>query len=990
MGSNIDIIGPATIALLGGTSLNSLDSLPPDGLTLTDSDAPTAVAVTLATSGASLSASSAGGASIASNGGTLTISGSLGAVNAALASLEISGTGGTLSIVASDNAGATSTTTLALAGYSNSPLAFVAPPGTFSAPLGEPNPLSGLTLAADGAVALDLLGVAAEAMNLTLISSNGPLLLDPASAPGIAISGDATGTLVLGFASSQLAAVNAALGAVDLVAGRSGTLEYIARELSGPLVGTVTSGSFTCSSGGTASSGSESWSGGSGSWQAGGSWSGGFTPNGGTGITISGTEVIGGIGVASALTLSGANVSLSADVAATGSLAVTGSTLDLAGSIGAPAALSAASADISGSNVLIENAALSVQGDLTFGTQASMLAGAAGTLDAGTYSLGGGDSLLDFGSLGGGVLAVGASAAALLPGGGALGDFVSVGGGGVVDFAGLLEGGATAVTANPLGFTLASGGIIEGAGTLVAGDFSEAGVIDGPGTILALGPAPLTIAAGSIGGGAQLVIDPGAVLELGAVSPLYGVFDPTPLTLDSSVTVSFAPGASAAQDQGSYASAPGEQGGVLVLDYPADFAGTIMNFAPGDRIVLPQLADLSISNLTGHSFVISGIDQSGISESDTIHASYASGLSPAVETDAAGDQVIGLRATTAQLTLNDTPATQAMIDAVSGYAETITGLGLLLPSAGSTALSLTISALSGLLGDGAGQASTLTLAGSSGLALNDLLDHLSYTPQSGGSGDTLRFAGGGGALTGFSANVAVSIAAAATLSWQGGSGSFGNGAAWSGGNAPANGDVAVFGSHAGAADIITGTGEASALTIAGAYDFAGSFVATGLGSAALSIDHQAVALFDANAAVSLGGSMLIGDAGGAGTLGIAGSLAAQSVDVAGNANATGSLLDVSGSFASAGAVQVGASAAGTLDLSGNLSAGQVTLGASGVLRGVGAATAGLGALDLEGGTLALSGGASASAGNGMVNGGTILLAGQSSLAIGQTLTMAAG
>ncbi|HET9148366.1 MAG TPA: Hint domain-containing protein, partial [Acetobacteraceae bacterium] len=241
-----------------------------------------------------------------------------------------------------------------------------------------------------------------------------------------------------------------------------------------------------------------------------------------------------------------------------------------------------------------------------------------------------------------------------------------------------------------------------------------------------------------------------------------------------------------------------------------------------------------------------------------------------------------------------------------------------------------------------------------------------------------------------SANVAVSIAAPATLSWQGGSGSFGNGAAWSGGNAPANGDVAVFGSHVGAADIITGTGEASALTIAGAYDFAGSFVATGLGGAALSIDHQAVALFDANAAVNLGGSMLIGDAGGAGTLGIAGSLAAQSVDVSGNANATGSLLDVSGSLASAGAVQVGASAAGTLDLSGNLSAGQMTLGASGVLRGVGVATAGLGALDLEGGTLALSGGASASAGNGMVNGGTILLAGQSSLAIGQTLTMAAG
>jgi hypothetical protein len=1000
MAGSIDIISPAAIASLDGTAISSLDFLPPDGVSLTDGNAGAAITITLiaSASGVSLSASSAGGAGISGNGGTLTISGSEAEVNAALASLDLTSAGafsGVLSIQAADNQGASKSTTLGLTGYADPPLAFVAPPGTFASPLGMQTPLTGLTLAADGAVALALAGAAPEMMALTLISTNGPLLLDPTAAAGIAISGDATGTLVLGFASSDLPQLNAALAAVDLVENGAGTLSYIAREVGGPLVPFVTSGSLTYSPDNIASASSETWIGGNGLWQAGADWSGGLAPDGQTGISIFSSETIAGIGAASVLTLAaGATLALSADVAVHGSLVAANATLDLAGSAGGPAALFALAGSFSGSSVLIENAALSIQNTLDFSTQSAVLVDAAGTLDAGFLILGAGDSLTDFGSLTGGALDLGTGAEAFLPGGGILGQTVSMASGAVIDFAGLLEAGAGFGTTNATAFTLAAGAVIEGGGTLVAGNFSNSAIIDGPGTIEALGPAPLTIAAGSVSGGAQFLIDPGAVLELGAVSPLYGVFNPTPLTIDSSVTLSFASGANATQDNGLYPSLRGEQAGVLLLDYPGHFAGTIAGFAPGDRIALPGLSNLSLANLTGQSFVVSGTDSNGVTQSDTIHAVYAAGLSPFVETDANNNIFIGLRGTTAQLTLNDVPATQATIDAVNGNQEPVTGLGILLPTANAAALSLTISATDGLLAEAsAAPAATITLSGSTGLALNHLLGELTYTPQGGGSGDTLRFTGSGGALNGFSAAVAVSIAAPATLDYQGGGqGAFNAGASWSGGNAPANGDVLAFGGHAGAADIVSGSGEAGGITVTGAYDFAGTIASSGAGQngAALVVDGDGVALFDANAVVSLAGSMTIGDTGGAGTAGIAGSLNAGSVAIAGNANAAGSLLDVSGSLVSAGPLTIGGSAAGTLDVTGHLTALGTTLGGGGMLRATGTAGMGLGAADLAGGTLVLSGTATASGNSLAETGGLIDLTGQSSFAISQSAAFAAG
>ncbi len=994
MAGSIDIIGPATIASLDGSTISSLNVLPPDGLSLTDSNPGASITITLSASApdVSLSASSAGGAGIARNGGTLTISGTATEANAALASLDLAATGalsGVLSIEATDNQGAAKATTLGLTGYADPALAFVAPPSAFGSPFSIPTPLTSLTLAADGAAALSLLGAAPEMMNLTLISTNGPLLLDPQNAAGIAISGDATETLVLSFASTELPQLSAALASVNLVENGLGTLSYSARELSGPLPPAVTSGTLHYSPDNVTNQTSETWLGGNGAWQNGADWSGGFAANGATGVSIFGGETITGMGAASALTLAaGATLALAADVAVYDSLVATNATLDLAGSAGAPAALSALSANFSASSLLIENAALSIQDTLDFSTQSSVLVDAAGTLDAGSMVFGAGDALVDFGSLAGGGLALGPGAEAFLPGGGILDQAISMASGAVIDFAGLLEAGAGFETTTLSAFIVPAGAVIEGGGTLVAGNFSESAIIDGPGTIEALGPAPLTIAAGSVGGGAQFLIDPGAVLELGAVSPLYGVFNPTPLTIDSSVTLSFSPGANATQDTGLYPSARGEQGGVLLLDYPGQFAGTIAGFAPGDRIALPGLANLSLANLTGHSFVISGTDSNGVTQSDTIHAAYASGLSPFIETDTNNDSFIGLRAASAQLTLNDVPATQASIDAVNGYQEPITGLGLLLPTANAAALSLTLSAVNGLIGEASGTPmSTITLTGSTGLALDALLAGVVYTPQGGGSGDTLRFTGSGGGLNGFSAAVGIAITAPATLDYQGGAqGRFNAGASWSGGNAPANGDVLAFGSHAGAAYIVSGSGEAGGITVTGAYDFAGTIA----GSGALVTDGNGMALFDANAVVSLKGGMNTGDSAGAGTAGVAGTLDANSVNIAGNANAPGSLLNVSGSLFSDGMLSIGGAAAGTLDVTGHATALSMTLGSAGLLRATGVAGMALGGVNIAGGTLALSGAATASGDSLAETGGRIELADQSVLAISQSANFTGG
>lgn len=818
---------------------------------------------------------------------------------------------------------------------SGPPPAFVAPPSSLALTAGVAAPL-GLTLADDSAVALGLLGEAPESLTVTLIASAGILLLDPSAFVGIEVVGDATGAIILSATSADLAGLNAALAAVELDAPSGGSLDYIARQTSGPLPATVTSSSLTYSA--------------SGSFTA-------TTAAIGTDATIAGDSFA-------------ETLALAANVTA----AITGAV------------------DV-GSASLAASSTVAILG---------------GTFTAGGVVLGSGAVLIDFGTVT--LDGLDETGAALLPEGAALDGPVVLQTGGLIDFAGVLQADSMAAAAGLVAVSLVAGAIIEGAGTLIAGNFSESELIAGPGTILALGPAPLTVSAGEIGGGAHLDIAPGAVLELGPIPPLFGVFDPTPVTVDASVTIAFAPGASDARDDGPYASAIGEQGGVLVLDDPGDFSGTIAGFAPGDRIVLGTLASLSIFDVTATGFDVSGLDSSGKTEIVTIHASLAGSSRPAVETDAAGTQVIGLRPSGVTLAVNGTPATGAEIDAVSGFATPIEGLGLIVPADGSIGLVLTVAPVDGLIAESGGStAASLTLSAATALALNADLAALAYTPRGNGSGDVLRFTGGAG-LAGFTAAIGVAIAAPATLAFDGASGAgFGAATAWTGGIAPANGDTAVLPAHAGAPVILTGPGVAGALSVVGGYDLAGGFDLPGLAEAsdlagsagtALDVGSGGFALFDADAVVTLGGGVNVGDATGAGTLGVAGTLLApgQTVSV-GGASAGSSRFEVTGTVAG-GDLVIGADAPAIADIAGGIGFSATTLGAFGTLNAtgtvspglgvIGLGVIGLGALDIVAGTLGLAGGVRASAASATLAGGAITLADQASFAVSQNFDLSVG
>ncbi|MGC9270034.1 Hint domain-containing protein [Acidiphilium sp.] len=968
MSSTLQIIGPALIDLIDGTTITALDLLPPGGLALSDSNT-TALSVTL-TSGVSLAASSAGGATVISGTGALTLTGDLAEINAALASLVLAATTvGTTSLAISASDGSTlATTTLAVITLPDPPPAFITPPSSLTLTAGIASAL-GLTLADDPASALQALGAAPEDLAITLEASSGMLLLAPGAYAGIDIAGDATGAITLTATSSRFALLNAALGAITLDAASAGTLAYIASQTSGPLAITDTSGSLTYAATGTLASTAETWAGAPLAWQNASAWSGDATPGLGTTVTIGTGATVSGYGLAAALTIAAnAIVDLEAQIGLGTALLTTAATLDLG------------------------DAALSIAGSLSLDA-ASLFIGPDATLAAGGVTIGTASGLIDFGTMTlNGLDVIGE---ALLPGGATLDGPLGIAAGGLIDFAGTIQAGLAATSTTITAISLATNATLAGAGTIIAGNFSNSATIAGPGTIVALGPAPLEILAGSVGGGAQFVIDPGASLEFGAVAALYGVFDNTPITIGSSATISFAPGASPGQDTTGNASALGEQGGVLILDNPESFAATILGFLPGDRIDLATLTSLSIFNVTSSAFEVEGavIGNTTQSEILTIHAALGS-LTPQVETDAAGAQLIGLRAATAALTLNDTPATSAVINAANGFTTPIENLGLLVPGNATQGLTLTIAASTGAISDGGAATNSLTLSAATALSLNADLAALSYTAQATGSGAVLNVTGGTG-LAGLSAAIAIDITAPATLDFTGANGAhFNADPSWAGRIAPAGGDIAAFASHNGAPLLVIGPGVAGAVSIGGAYDFAGAFDLAGSAGIALDIGGGGLALFDANALVTLGAVALVGDSHGTGTLGIAGTLyAPANITVGGTA--PGSLLDITGSLAFGQTLALGTQSAATFDLTGDANFAAVTLGGTGtgetgLIRAAGSATLGLGSLDILAGTISLTGDALATADATTLTSGMILLDGQSSLSTPFGLDLSGG
>jgi hypothetical protein len=247
-------------------------------------------------------------------------------------------------------------------------------------------------------------------------------------------------------------------------------------------------------------------------------------------------------------------------------------------------------------------------------------------------SLGG--TSLDYGTIGATTLT---EAGALMIADGA--DFsgeIMLGTAALLDFSGMLVADGAETEDFQEAISLTTGAVLTGSGTLEAGNFSESGLITGPGTILAGSGETLLISAGSVGGGADLAVAAGGVMVLGPTAPLFGIFDATALTVDSSVTLSFLGNAGDTGITGGFTNTLGGTGGAFVIDGPQAFSGTVTGFEPGDQLIFPGLSDFSIFDITQGSFTVAGQDDTGSTVSFIIHATIPSGTTLASGLGAGG------------------------------------------------------------------------------------------------------------------------------------------------------------------------------------------------------------------------------------------------------------------------------------------------------------------------------------------------------------------
>ena len=235
----------------------------------------------------------------------------------------------------------------------------------------------------------------------------------------------------------------------------------------------------------------------------------------------------------------------------------------------------------------------------------------------------------------------------------------------------------------------------------------------------------------------------GGVMVLGAVSPLYGVFDATALTLDNSVTLSFANNPSAAGISGIYADTLGGNGGAFVINGPEAFSGTILGFAPGDQLIFPGLSDLSLSGVGASSFTVTGLDGDDATDTYEIYASMAAGTTVFVGQDAEGDPDIMLRPVPSAAVF---PA-DLVFEASAGIAQPLLGLNLAPGTATTQSMSLTLAVADGVLSDGTvGPAATITLNAVGVGAMDAELAGLTYTGAE--IADTLTLSSNSGVLNG--------------------------------------------------------------------------------------------------------------------------------------------------------------------------------------------------------------------------------------------------
>ncbi len=621
-------------------------------------------------------------------------------------------------------------------------------------------------------------------------------------------------------------------------------------------------------------------------------------PSGTSGLAYAMRDVSGPLGAAStsgniALDITGtqgptATLTAGADTAIlgistlTGTLAVTNTTSDLGGIAG--------------------NGAVSITPDASL------------QLPYNTLALGG--TSYDFGTLG--AAALNEAGTLFVADGAVIGGVLALGTAGLVDFDGTLTGGADARNTTQTGISLAAGAMITGAGTLVAGNFSESVLISGPGTILAAAGETLLIAAEAITA-TTLAIAAGGVMVLGPLDPLYGVFDATPLTISSNVALAFLDNSGAVPVAGGFADSLAQPGGVIVINGPGVFSGTVTGFAPGDRLVFPGLTGLTLFSITSNSFVVGGENIDNQTVDYTIHAAYPAGTSPFVSTDAQGDSEIGLRDTATDVFIGGVTAATGVISAASGVNQPILGIDVLLRAWTTQSLTLTLTVGHGVLSDGnVHPASALTLTAASPTALDNTLASLVYTANSGFTADNLTIASTTGLLSGLSEITAISIGGGGTVS------GFGNAAqtAWFAGGGPP----------------LIAAAAPGAILVTGSADFADRLVVDGLSGTSLLVDDGGTAIFNAAADADIANAITIGDSG-SGWLDVITDafFAGTNVTIGGGTAASGAII--TGAATVAGTILAGESGVAGIDLSGGLDAASLMIGATGSFTATGTATA---------------------------------------------------
>ena len=263
MTSRIDVSAPATITVLAGTdTVSSLKILPPGGITVSDPAAGTLTVQLIAANAGAVLSTSGGGATVTAHGNTLSLTGGVAQVNAALAALLLIEPAGastdTIHVLASDPAALSASTAIAVDVAANGKPGFAAPPTSLALAGNTLSHIAGLDVGDPGASGDALAGDGpAQTLALTLAAASGLLFLPGYTGlDGIEASGLGTGTIQLDFTADRLSAIDSLLAGLEIAApAASSGLAYSLRDASDPDRLSVTNGNIALNIAGAGANG---------------------------------------------------------------------------------------------------------------------------------------------------------------------------------------------------------------------------------------------------------------------------------------------------------------------------------------------------------------------------------------------------------------------------------------------------------------------------------------------------------------------------------------------------------------------------------------------------------------------------------------------------------------------------------------------------------------------------------------------------------------